>query len=306
MEKLFSTMILALFFVGCVGDNQQSTNIQSTATETSTTTKEESLLSSQPQCYERQTTEDRTLIKLTQQENGVVEGDYLWQPVQSDGAYGTLKGTIKNGLIYADYNFSIEGSNQIEEMVFKLNKTTLVEGVGELITTPKGKSVIKDSSKLEWTKEFNAIDCSKLQQVHTENQISDVAEPSASKSIQQNEGEIHFLKGATSTTIEGSAIRGSLNEYQLMANAGQWVEIKISSLEDNAVFQFSNFQYGIGQDVQFEGAKDGDDAKYWYGQLPNPGYSKDGKQNALTIVVGGTRGNATYTLTVTIKDKSWK
>ncbi|MBD3793553.1 MAG: hypothetical protein IE889_05255 [Campylobacterales bacterium] len=45
---------------------------------------------------------------------------------------------------------------------------------------------------------------------------------------------------------------------------------------------------------------------YWYGQLPNPGYSKDGKQNPLTIVVGGTRGNATYTLTVTIQDKAWK
>ena len=116
-------------------------------------------------------------------------------------------------------------------------------------------------------------------------------------------GEIKFEGGSYSGTVSGGVIRGERDKYSLMAGAGQWMEVKISSLENNAVFQISIYQYGTSKDVQLVGAKDFDDADYWQGWLPRPGFSKNGKQNAVNIVVGGTRGNTSYDLTVTIKNR---
>ena len=116
-------------------------------------------------------------------------------------------------------------------------------------------------------------------------------------------GEIKFERGSYSGTVSGVVIRGERDKYSLMAGAGQWMKVKISSLENNAVFQLSIYQYGTGKDVQLVDAKDGDDADYWQGWLPRPGFSKNGKQNAVNIVVGGTRGNTSYDLTVTLKNR---
>ena len=121
-----------------------------------------------------------------------------------------------------------------------------------------------------------------------------------------DKGEIKFNRGSSSGMVSGGVLRGDRDQYFLMAGAGQWMEVQLDSLEDNAVFQLSIYQYGTGEGVQLEGARDGDDAQHWYGKLPHPGYSKNGSQNALDIVVGGTRGNASYDLTVTIKDSSWQ
>ncbi|MDM8565627.1 hypothetical protein QUF74_08240 [Candidatus Halobeggiatoa sp. HSG11] len=92
-----------------------------------------------------------------------------------------------------------------------------------------------------------------------------------------DKGEIKFKRGSSSGTVSGLIIRGDSDQYSLMAGAGQWMEVEISSLEDNAVFQISIYSYGTGEDVQLENAEDGDDAKQWQGWLPNPGYSKNGK-----------------------------
>ncbi|GBC63017.1 hypothetical protein DENIS_4006 [Desulfonema ishimotonii] len=118
-------------------------------------------------------------------------------------------------------------------------------------------------------------------------------------------GEIRFKRGSSSGTFSGTVLRGDRDQYALMAGAGQWMEVKISSSEDNAVFQLSAYQYGTGEDVAFISAGEGDDADYWYGKLPNPGFSKNGKQNAVDIIVGGTHGNTSYKMTVTIQNHDW-
>jgi hypothetical protein len=64
--------------------------------------------------------------------------------------------------------------------------------------------------------------------------------------------------------------------------------VRISSLEDNAVFQI----YVPGHEQTLDGAGEGDDATEWSGELPVSGDYR--------IVVGGTRGNASYRLEVTI------
>lgn len=101
--------------------------------------------------------------------------------------------------------------------------------------------------------------------------------------------EIRFARGASSATLEGGVIRGERDVYTLVARKGQRMTVTVTSVEDNAVFQI----YPPGSEEGLSGAADGEDAKRWSGALPASGRYR--------IVVGGTRGNCTYTLKVGIK-----
>jgi len=101
--------------------------------------------------------------------------------------------------------------------------------------------------------------------------------------------KIRFARGASSATVHGAVVRGDRDRYYLGAKKGQTMSVKITSEEDNAVFQI----YLPGEEEALPGAGDGDDAKDWSGELP--------KDAEYVIVVGGTRGNASYTLKVSIE-----
>lgn len=75
--------------------------------------------------------QDTTSVKLTVIGNEVT-GTYNWIPAEKDSARGTLTGTIKNGIITAVYDYMIEGSNQKEEMIFKMEVNQLLVKKGEL------------------------------------------------------------------------------------------------------------------------------------------------------------------------------
>jgi hypothetical protein len=111
----------------------------------------------------------------------------------------------------------------------------------------------------------------------------------SSISAQGVKKKVRFAPRTSSTTIKGAVIRGERDRYYLGAKAGQTMSVKISSLEKNAVFQI----YFHGEEETLPGAGDDDDAINWSGQLPI--------DNEYVIVVGGTRGNATYSLTISIK-----
>lgn len=99
---------------------------------------------------------------------------------------------------------------------------------------------------------------------------------------------IKFAKGRSSTTISGTVIRGDRDTYILGARAGQRMTVRITSLENNAVFQIE-----APDGSYLDGAGEMDDARSWSGRLPGSGDYR--------IVVGGTRGNASYKVTVSIK-----
>ena len=101
--------------------------------------------------------------------------------------------------------------------------------------------------------------------------------------------KVRFAKGKSSATIREAVVRGDRDRYYVGAKAGQTMTVKITSLENNAVFQI----YLSGEQESLEGAGEEDDAMDWSGELP--------ADNEYVIVVGGTRGNATYTLTISIK-----
>lgn len=93
----------------------------------------------------------------------------------------------------------------------------------------------------------------------------------------------------SSATVSGSVIRGERARHLVKAKAGQTLDVSITSDEDNAVFQI----YSQGEKETLPGAGEMDDAKKWSGKT-----SSDGEY---VIVVGPTRGNATYKLTYSVK-----
>lgn len=99
---------------------------------------------------------------------------------------------------------------------------------------------------------------------------------------------VRFARGRTTAVLKGTVVRGTQDRYILGARRGQTMIVHISSREKNAVFTI------LGPDATaLPGTDEGLDATDWTGELPLSGdYS---------IWVSPTRGNATYTLEVTIR-----
>jgi hypothetical protein len=99
---------------------------------------------------------------------------------------------------------------------------------------------------------------------------------------------VRFARGSTTATMKNSVVRGTRDIYLVGARAGQRMTVSITSAERNAVFAI----YAPSNDT-LEGASEDQAVKNWSGELPESGDYK--------IEVGGTRGNATYTLKVTVR-----
>lgn len=95
--------------------------------------------------------------------------------------------------------------------------------------------------------------------------------------------QIKFDRGKFAKTVQGAVVRGTTEKYWVGAGKGQKMTVKIKSLENNAVF----IVVGDG------GQLSGDEQTNWTGTLPIKG--------DYLIEVSGTRGNASYDLTVEIR-----
>ena len=111
---------------------------------------------------------------------------------------------------------------------------------------------------------------------------------------------LRFAKGHSSVTVKDSVVRGETHRWSFGARAGQMATLKISAPEKNAVFQVwrpgAKLPTALGDPIDgltLPGTGEGDDATEWHGPLPESG-------NYL-VVVGGTRGNASYRLTLKIE-----
>jgi hypothetical protein len=112
---------------------------------------------------------------------------------------------------------------------------------------------------------------------------------------------IRFARGASSAEVRGAVTRGERALYGLEARAGQRMSVRIAAPESNAAFQI--YAPGARPEMRefglevagraLPGVGEGDDAKRWTGMLPQSG--------AYLLVVGATRGNATYRLTIEVR-----
>ncbi|HZG51776.1 MAG TPA: hypothetical protein VEZ40_06540 [Pyrinomonadaceae bacterium] len=99
---------------------------------------------------------------------------------------------------------------------------------------------------------------------------------------------VRFARGRTTATLKNSVVRGTRDRYLIEARAGQKMTVSIASVERNAVFTI----HAPSHDT-LAGAGEMHEARNWSGKLPESG--------DYVIEVGGTRGNATYTLKVAIR-----
>ncbi len=186
---------------------------------------------------------------------------------------GKIKGTSDFNFIGASDNYSRTFEGTLTGNKAKLTAETRIEVE---ILNYQGNWTITESSLITDKATYNKVDCSTL----TSTSENDSA-------LYNNPGDrtirVKFDRGASSKTVKDSVIRGTRDIYLLGANKGQQMNLNITSLEDNAVFDILSPN---GQTLQQE-------ARNWSGKLPQNGDYQ--------IVVGGTRGNATYELTTEIK-----
>jgi hypothetical protein len=98
-----------------------------------------------------------------------------------------------------------------------------------------------------------------------------------------------FIKGQSSAAVQGSVIRGDRDIYTLRVRAGQNMSVNVTATENNAVFSI----YAPRSETPIPGTEEENDVASWNGTIQTSG--------AYRIVVGGTRGNATYKLHVSVK-----
>jgi hypothetical protein len=108
--------------------------------------------------------------------------------------------------------------------------------------------------------------------------------------------DIRFPAGKSSTTVEAGIVRTELGCYRFSARAGQTLQVSVTSQESNAVFQVYRPGWkmtdGAPEGATLPGAGEGEDAMHIEDRLPVTG--------AYVIVVGGTRGNADFKLSLAI------
>lgn len=102
--------------------------------------------------------------------------------------------------------------------------------------------------------------------------------------IAQNRTQrIRFGRGTSGATLNGGIARGETVTYLLNAKSGQTMEVTVTSPEDNAVFRI----------VSPRRRTLIDETSQWSDELPATGDYR--------IIVGSTRGGASYRLTVTVE-----
>jgi hypothetical protein len=127
---------------------------------------------------------------------------------------------------------------------------------------------------------------------------------SAASAWAQEAHEIRFAPGSNSATVSGAVVRGTRDVYAFSARKGQAAKIEVSAVESNAAMTVWRPGARLGppeEDIQgktLPGAGEGQDAQRWSGALPETG--------RYLIVVGPTRGNATYKLRLRISGQSSK
>jgi Putative peptidoglycan binding domain len=98
---------------------------------------------------------------------------------------------------------------------------------------------------------------------------------------------VMFAPGTRSAVLENGVVRGDRDVYIVQAMTGQRMKLKISSFENNAVYDLSD---PFGAVLQQEARQ---------GEIVLP-MSHDFQTGYYYISVGGTRGNATYQLWIEI------
>ncbi|WP_299452409.1 hypothetical protein [uncultured Microscilla sp.] len=99
---------------------------------------------------------------------------------------------------------------------------------------------------------------------------------------------VQFKKGTQGASYQDAVIRGERMVYVLGARKGQTMIVKVWAKEKNVVFQIRHRK----TKKYLPDTEPGKGARTWTGALPYSGNYE--------VIVGGTRGNASYNISFTI------
>lgn len=111
-------------------------------------------------CFSKLFNQDVTDVQLTIL-GSAVTGKMDWIPYQKDSARGTLQGAINDaGELDLMYDYMIEGSQQTETKVMKIDDGKLLLKVGELLDpNNNGNLVYKDVSQAKFSEVLAPVEC---------------------------------------------------------------------------------------------------------------------------------------------------
>lgn len=99
--------------------------------------------------FARETAQDSTRIALSVEDDGQVYGTQTWKPkMEAHGSSGSFDGTLRDGVMRVTHQFTIEGSEQTEEEMLKLDGDRLLIGEGELVEGKDGVLKLKDPASI--------------------------------------------------------------------------------------------------------------------------------------------------------------
>lgn len=110
-------------------------------------------------CYEQRFPDGSVLsFQYTEYYERIV-GILDYSFAEKDGAHGTLKGTKDGDLITATWSYTVEGSNQEEVVLFKIEGDKALKASGELMEEADGTLVLKDPTTATWEETFKQVEC---------------------------------------------------------------------------------------------------------------------------------------------------
>lgn len=216
-------------------------------------------------CYQLDTADETGFIRLTVADNQAVSGD----------ASVTIQNEAES--YYSSYVQRLEGT--VDGSQAFLDVTTWIEydvqtSQDEWTVTPEA---LDDGDRL-----IPAVDCAVAKERFVGPnglEASDLLSSAANVNTQT----LQFAAGTSQAEVSGGVVRGDRDVYLLNAQGGQQMVVEITSLEENAVFDVVD---PSGQILAVESTSE--DLL-----LPHTGDYQ--------LIVGGTRGNASYDLSVAIQ-----
>ncbi len=224
-----------------------------------------SALAPGPKCYEVTTDTLTAAVRLTIARDGSVTGDGL----------GTVHGQANS--YYTSYREVLTGNLSGDQLALKITTWVEFDQQENEVTWTVTPDRLDDGNNT-----FSPVACEALQERFTEPTGVEGADLLA-YATNVHRQRVQFPPGSSETVVSNGVIRGDRDVYLLEARGGQVMTLAISALEDNAVFDV----VGPSGWVQ---VVEGTNEEIF---LPHTGEYQ--------VIVGGTRGNASYDLSIAIR-----
>jgi len=152
LKKLFISGV-TFIIISCNNHEAENKN-EPSGTDTAQTAREN--------CYQYIHARDTIDLKMMI-DNGAVTGTLAYNLYEKDKNKGTIKGTIKDDVLIAEYSFMSEGKMSTRQVAFKRDNNFMVEGYGP-ITEKDNKMVFSNPDSLTYNNsiKLTGINCSEI------------------------------------------------------------------------------------------------------------------------------------------------